>query len=96
MAVPIEPVMAVVVPAVPTALAPQLADSLPVRRAHYIAALRRMDWAFEWSDDHRVWTRGRDELTRLRAEQCELDPTGALWLANAPRSFPPIVSGPAS
>lgn len=72
------------------------AEPLDVRREHYVTALQRMDWSFEWSDDHRAWTRGRDALTRLRAEQAELDPTGELWTLHAPRSFPPIVSGPAA
>ena len=28
--------------------------------------LRYHDWYYEYSDDHRVWTNGRDNLARIR------------------------------
>lgn len=67
------------------AMAAQAADqaALPVRRARYVSALIRMDWSFEFSDDHAVWQRGRDELTRLRAERDAIDPDRALWNQHA-------------
>jgi len=68
---------------------PQSGDVSALRRAQYVSDLRRMDWQFEHSDDHQVWRRGRDELVRLRAEQAEIDPDGALWRANANPDFPP-------
>lgn len=59
----------------------------PVRRALYVAALLRMDWTFDHSDDIKVWRRGRNELLRLRAERSEIDPDGALWAKHAPEGF---------
>lgn len=83
-------------PTIAAALAPHIGDSLQMRRAQYVSALKRMDWLHEWSDDHRAWTSGRAELTRLRAQQAELDPTGELWRRHAHQSYPPIVAGPAA
>jgi hypothetical protein len=28
--------------------------------------LKRHDWSFQYSDDHRHWTRGRDELAHIK------------------------------
>lgn len=50
---------------------------------HYVRDLRRMDWTFEFSDDHTVYRRGRQELDRLRSIQRELDPRGTLWNQHA-------------
>lgn len=58
-----------------------------LRRAEYVAALLRMDWKFEFSDDHRAWQAGRDELVRLRDLRDKLDPDHALWKANAPKEY---------
>lgn len=49
----------------------------------YVADLKAMDWTFEHSSDHGVWSRGRYELERLRRVQRELDPTGAIWREHA-------------
>lgn len=58
--------------------------ALPVRRAHLVAAMLRFDKQFEFSEDHTVWRRWRDELQRLREESKAVDPEGALWAANMP------------
>lgn len=60
---------------------------LPVRRAHYVAALLRHDWLFEQADDLRSWRRGRNELQRLRSERAVVDPDGSLWRKHAPEEF---------
>ena len=54
---------------------------------HYVRDLRRMDWTFEFSDDHRVYTHGRTELARLRNIQREFDPSGMLWNQYAPATY---------
>ena len=37
------------------------------------------DWAYEYSDDHSVWIRGRQELAVLREMQSKLDPDCEIW-----------------
>lgn len=59
------------------------ADPLPMRRAEYVSAMKRMDWTFEGSDDQRIWRAGRDELQRMRIERAIVDPDGALWKLHA-------------
>lgn len=61
--------------------------ALPVRRAHYVADLIRMDWTFEASDDMNVWRRGRNELERLRALRAEVDPDHTLWNRHAHQDY---------
>lgn len=68
------------------ALAPHLHGSIEMRRARYVSALLRADWSFEQAEGN-AWRRGRDELQRLRAEQAEVDPDGALWRRHAPAEF---------
>ena len=41
--------------------------------ADYLDELRRHDWYYEYSDDHRAWTKGRDNGRRLQAI-CQEDP----------------------
>lgn len=76
-------------PAYQSAMAEQAIDqtAMPVRRAHYVAGLVRMDWTFEASDDHAVWKRGRAELERLRALRAEVDPDHTLWNRHAHRDY---------
>lgn len=33
----------------------------------YIVALKRHDWSYQYSDDHTVWSRGRDRQAQLEA-----------------------------
>lgn len=49
--------------------------------AEYRAALANMDWQFEFTEDHRRWATGTNDLARLHKMQRELDPTGEIWLA---------------
>lgn len=66
---------------VATAMAVQAGE-----REAYIELLKRHDWEHQHSDDHRAYTRGRDELARLRVLQPVVDPDGALWNAAAPEA----------
>lgn len=34
--------------------------------AKFYDQLANHDWRYEWSDDYRVWSKGRDEKERLR------------------------------
>ena len=42
-------------------------------RAEFANKLKTHDWYYGYSDDHRVWTRGRDAAARLRRTHKELD-----------------------
>lgn len=72
-----------------SAMALQAPDqtALPIRRAHYVAALVRFDFQFEHSDDHAAWRRGRDELERLRKLRAEVDQDMVLWHRHAPQEY---------
>lgn len=83
-------------PTIAAALAPHIGDSLQMRRAQYVSALTRFDWLFEFSDDGALYRRRAAELTELRRQQAELDPTGELWRRHAHSSYSPIVAGPAA
>lgn len=50
----------------------------------YTQALRTADWWHEFSDDQRVWQRGRAELLALRDAQQRLDPGHKIWNTFAP------------
>lgn len=63
------------------------AAEMQIRRAAYVAALIRMDWQFDYADDHNVWKKGNTELKRLRAERKEVDPSGELWAKHAHADF---------
>lgn len=53
----------------------------------YRATLQRHDWAFEWSDDSRVYAEGRDRLAWLRRVQLRIDPDFAIWNSLAPAAY---------
>jgi len=53
----------------------------------YRAALAHHDWYYAYSDDHSVYTRGRDAREELRKAQRQLDSTGELWNEHAPAEF---------
>lgn len=44
-----------------------------MERAEFGSKLKSHDWYYGYSDDHRVWTRGRDAAARLRRTHEELD-----------------------
>lgn len=45
----------------------------------YVALLQSHDWLYEWSDDRRVYERGRDQRRELERQQKQVDPDLALW-----------------
>ena len=56
-------------------------------KSAYLDALRDHDWAFEYSDDARVWRSGKQALEALAAAQTCFDPDFALWNSIAPRAY---------
>ncbi len=40
------------------------------------AMCKDMDWYYEYSDDHRVWTKGRDSLSKLNSKKIALHRMG--------------------
>ena len=42
-------------------------------RKDFADALRRHDWYYSYSDDHRVWRRGQDETAALKASHSALE-----------------------
>lgn len=65
----------------------QITPDLSLRRAAYVASLKRHDWWFEWSEDHRALIAGRRALEVLRHEQSVLDPDHSIWNQHAPGEF---------
>jgi len=63
------------------------APPIDADRLAYEAALRRHDWTFEYSDDHSVYTRGRQALIALRAQQARIDPAFVIWNSIAPAGY---------
>jgi hypothetical protein len=57
------------------------------RVREYRALLKTHDWSYEYSDDPTVYERGRNERTRLRILQRELDTTLAIWNELAPADY---------
>jgi hypothetical protein len=54
---------------------------------NYTESLKRMDWEYEFSDDHRVYCNGREELKALVMDRDRLDPAGTIWNQYAPEKF---------
>ena len=44
-----------------------------MERAEFGTKLKQHDWYYGYSDDHRYWTRGRDQAAVLRVAHKELD-----------------------
>lgn len=62
-------------------------DNRAEHLAAYIKALQAHDWAFEWSDDHKVWTQGRDSLEALRRAQSMIDADFMVWNRLCPEEW---------
>lgn len=66
---------------------------------NYCKALYEHDWTFEYSDDQRVWQRGRAQRQELQLLQPHIDPDFAIWNKFAPSDFqrksqaPAVVDG---
>lgn len=53
----------------------------------YEDMLKFHDWYFEWSDDHRVWSKGNINWKILQEKQKKLDLTFEIWNKYAPKDF---------
>jgi hypothetical protein len=53
----------------------------------YVDALCRHDWLYEYSDDPRVFAKGRESWNRIRAMQPAVDPQFELWNKYCHRDF---------
>ena len=51
----------------------------------YQTLLQKHDWHYQYSDDHRVWTRGRDEAAAIADLKRKVDPTGEIYRQYAPK-----------
>lgn len=57
---------------------------MPTLLDTYTNLLHRHDWSYDWSDDHRAWTKGKAEREELLKLQPQVDPDFAIWNAHAP------------
>lgn len=53
----------------------------------YIQLLKKHDWTYDYSEDQRVWVKGKGEKTLLVGLQKELDKDGVLWNSHAPAGY---------
>lgn len=53
----------------------------------YIQALRRHDWFYVYSDDHRYWDDGRKSFELIDAAQPHYDKNWILWNHYAPNDW---------
>ena len=44
-----------------------------MKRSEFGKNIKSHDWYYGYSDDHRVWTRGRNQMQALRTAHAELD-----------------------
>lgn len=58
-----------------------------MNREKYIQMLAYHDWTFEYSDDHSMWIRGKDERAELNRLQPEFDPDFKLWNDHCPKGW---------
>ena len=52
----------------------------------YIARLKAHDWTYDYSDDHRVWSKGRDQAGEIRRLGDILDPDRKIYKKYSPFS----------
>lgn len=64
---------------------PQMPEPSEAELESYRLALGAHDWFYEYSDDHRVWTQGRDSENKLRAMAARLDPDLVIWSEFSPQ-----------
>jgi hypothetical protein len=50
----------------------------------YVDALKKHDWAFEFSDDRRAYRKGYESRAQLRILQQRIDPDFRIWNQHAP------------
>jgi len=50
----------------------------------YLKLLKSHDWTYEYSDDHRVWKRGSEQASKIRALGDKVDPDRELYKKHSP------------
>ena len=60
---------------------------VPSSKDQYIKVLKQHDWFYEYSDDHRVWDKGRGKRHELGKLQSEVDPNFDIWNEHCPEQF---------
>ena len=53
-------------------------------KEQYIKELRLHDWYYNYSDDHRVWVKGKDQRVTIDNLQKQVDPDYHIWNEFAP------------
>lgn len=53
----------------------------------YVAALAAHDWYYDYSDDHRAWTEGREHRKKITEGRKQHDWDGAIWNQYAPEDM---------
>lgn len=56
-------------------------------KEQYIKELRLHDWYYNYSDDHRVWVKGKDQRVTIDNLQKQVDPDYHIWNEFAPEDF---------
>ena len=56
-------------------------------RERYIELLKTHDWYYQYSDDHRVWTKYQGHYNSIRYMQKSVDPDYRIWNEIAPSDF---------
>lgn len=51
----------------------------------YRTLLQSHDWYYDYSDDHSVWTRGRNQHVKLQELARKVDPEYVVWEEFAPK-----------
>lgn len=54
---------------------------------HYREALRKHDWFYEYSDDYRYYSKGRDNQILLEQVRKEIDQNNLIWNSFAPEGL---------
>ena len=55
--------------------------------ALYIEKLKAHDWVFDYTDDHRVWTKGAADRKVLETFRMSIDVDFEVWNEYAPAAF---------
>ncbi|WNO06008.1 hypothetical protein [Rhodoferax mekongensis] len=51
----------------------------PIEMQTYRAALKNMDWQYEYADDSLAYTKGKLQFNELKRQQQLLDPDARIW-----------------
>lgn len=53
----------------------------------YIKLLKQHDWTYEYSDDHRAWSKGKNQRKVLRDMAAVIDPDHMIWNEHCMHGF---------